>query len=448
MKKTLNKLKLERPTLLFLCIFLLFSDLAACSKQIKTDSTEETQVTIEKPDLTETDELLIYVENTNKSRMQIAIKAFEETYPNVNLNAEVLGQDEYMARLRVEIPAGDGPDAVWGVDTYLPDVYKTIGTGVFTALSPYFKTDENFNCEDYIPATWTSGVLDGKQYIVPLQFELGSLLTTEEILAENGISQDGIETFDGFMDACLTFHQNNPDKELFNFGANTHYFNGLILRTGTRFLDSDNAAFPFRPENLKLLADVSKAWYPGNITEYMHPTMGEDGLLARDFFFMTNIYTPTAAVMKMAYLQAKDETPILVSVRNPDDKCLAAGFDFMAIPVGSANILNAYRFIKMTLSYDYQSDQKGLLHITPVLKEAIEDGLSSSLDRYIKDEEFHTYIHDKVTNIVDAIDEIDHYRPALRSSVYEIMEPYIEGKSDFENAYNKLLNYLTIYKDE
>ncbi len=447
----------KKLLLAVLCLIVLLSVVLSCSKQTgdaqadPTSSAEELPAVFEKPELPETDELNIYMEKTNKTRMKIAIRAFEELYPDVNLNVEELGQDEYTARLRVEIPAGDGPDAVWGVDTFFPDIYKTIASKIFTDLTPYFKTDEDFNCDDYIPATWTSGVLKGKQYVVPLQFELGVLITTEEILAENGISQEGLETYDGFLDACLTFHQNHPDKELFDFGANTHFFNSLVLNTHTRFLepDPDDETYPFTQENLKRLLEVSKAWCPGNSTDYIFENMGEPGLLAKDFLFMEMILTPGAAVMNMADLKDMRVTPIMVYVNNPYDKNLATGFDFMAIPAGAKNKLNAYRFVKLTLSYDYQSDTKGYLNITPVMKKALEDNMVSRLDQFIDDETFYHYVHDKILNTVDEIDEIDFVRGYSRSAMYEnIIEPYLKGETGFDKMYQKLDSFLTIYRDE
>ncbi len=443
-----------------LCLIVLLSAVLSCSKQAdetETDlpsSAEEVPTVIEKPDLTETEELNIYIEDQNRSRMKVAIRAFEELYPDVSLHTEELGQDELTARMRVEIPAGDGPDAIWCADTYLPDVYKSMASGVFTDLVPYFRTDEDFNCDDYIPATWTSGVIRNKQYVVPLQFELRFLLTTEELLAENGISREGLDTYDGFLDACLTFHQNNPDKELFDYGANTHFYKSLLLYTGIRFLEPDNETFSVEPEQFKHLLDVAKAWYPGNSTEFRLENGGWAGLLERNMFFMEQLPNPLSLVVKAGSLFISNETPVLVSAKSPDEKDLAQGFDFMAIPTGSKNKLNAYRFIKLTLSYDYQSDKTSMLTITPVMKEAIENDLTSSLDRYIKPldredtEEFYQYLHDEITNKIDSIDEIDFYRTYLRNSALDILMPYIEGETSFDAAYQKFMNLLTIYKDE
>ena len=163
---------------------------------------------------------------------------------------------------------------------------------------------------------------------------------------------------------------------------------------------------------------------------------------------MEMILSPGAAVMNMADLKDMRVTPIMVYVDNPYDKNSATGFDFMAIPAGAKNKLNAYRFVKLTLSYDYQSDTKGYLNITPIMKKALEDNMVSRLDQFIDDETFYHYVHDKILNTVDGIDEIDFVRGYSKAAMYDIIEPYLKGETSFDKMYKKLDSFLTIYRDE
>ncbi len=399
-------------------------------------------------DIPATDEFILYIEHSNKGRMKIATEAFAEAYPEVDMKVEVLGQDEYFARLRVEIPAGDGPDAIWCVDTYLPDVYKTLASGVFEDLTPYFDNDENFRRGDYVPATWNSGVLNEKQYVVPIQFELDTLITTEELLEENGIPCEGLDTYDGFLDACLTFRKNNPGKELFSVGADKYYINELFAYTGVRFLDPDGVTLNLDPESVKHLADVSKAWYPqtGDAVSELY----ENRILARNLFCIANSLTPQWVASSAYTLYHYHETPVLISVQNSSGYDLAPGFDFMAIPVGSANKLNGYRFIRLVLSYDYQKKTTSLSS-TPVLKEAIEHNLTVELKKHEKGDvysDFGQYLYDEITNALNSIDEINFIRQYVRSSSNNIIKAYVEEKIDFDKMYRKLENFLSLYRDE
>ena len=229
---------------LFMAFAALLSLFAGCGKNSSTseetpDGTETEPVeteyvqTWESPDYSgfempaETDTLVVYSDGT-ASFLSNAIGIFKKTYPGVNVAVKSLGQDEYLSLIRTEIPAGKGPDLLVSTAKELPDVYKTMVTGIFEDLNPYFSNDGEIDLSDFNEGVLNGGILRERRYLVPIMYGLNTVLTTEEALAENGISPDELLTFDGFCDACAKFKTNNPDSHLFSSAITLRsYFNYL-----------------------------------------------------------------------------------------------------------------------------------------------------------------------------------------------------------------------------
>ena len=71
----------------------------------------------------ETDELTVYTTAMLGVTLSPAVEIFEKTYPGVRVTVKTLGEDEYEALIRTEIPAGQGPDLLFSYGTDVPDIY-------------------------------------------------------------------------------------------------------------------------------------------------------------------------------------------------------------------------------------------------------------------------------------------------------------------------------------
>ena len=65
----------------------------------------------------ETDELTVYTTAMLGVTLSPAVEIFEKTYPGVHVTVKTLGEDEYEALIRTEIPAGQGPDLLFSYGT-------------------------------------------------------------------------------------------------------------------------------------------------------------------------------------------------------------------------------------------------------------------------------------------------------------------------------------------
>ena len=166
---------------LVLALVLLLPALAGCGKTEDfsnpgTDPTADLAET--EPDYSwfsmpeATDSLTVYGYGFASTMLSSAVGIFRRIYPEVEVDFRAYDEDEYRALLRTEIPAGKGPDFVFGYTNDFPDVYKTMKTGLFEDLNPYLENDAAFDFSEYNQAVLDGGLLYGRRYILPLRYSL------------------------------------------------------------------------------------------------------------------------------------------------------------------------------------------------------------------------------------------------------------------------------------
>ena len=163
-----------------------------------------------------TDKLVLYSPDDGySSLLNPALVIFKEFYPDVEVTYQIIDEDEYRAKIREEIPAGEGPDLVLFRSNTFWDIYKTASSKVFVDLDKYFKKDEEIDLADFVGPVMDGGVVNGKRVFAPLNYEMPLILTTQSILDEIGMTVDALETCDGFCDGAIRFHEKYPDATLF-----------------------------------------------------------------------------------------------------------------------------------------------------------------------------------------------------------------------------------------
>ena len=207
------------------------ADLTSTNKEEETEQ-EIAQKPLTKEDYPEfvlpeaTDTLTVYSTEMLGFTLNPALEIFKELYPEVEVISKTMTDEDYEAIIRTEIPAGRGPDLLFSHGTDLPDVYKTMSSGVFLDLNPYFLFDEEFNPEDYFTGMLDSGLYGRERYLVPISCTLPLLTTSAEILEEEGIEPDSFSTIEGLLASCETYKENHPDRTVF---ADNGYVTGYNL---------------------------------------------------------------------------------------------------------------------------------------------------------------------------------------------------------------------------
>lgn len=416
-----------------------------------TEGSEEVNATETEPDYSwfempeETDTLTIYGYSFYDNTLREAIDLFETKYPYVKVDYQRLGEEEYTERLRAEIPAGRGPDVFFGEPSVLPDIYKTMSTGIFTDLAPYMECDEECSPSDYFENVLKGGIMFEKQYLLPLTIGLNLYITTENILAENGIEPDSLQTWEGFLNAGTVFHENNPDKPLISWDGKQYYIGMLFKGCGFRLIDYENNAISFDETRFRQIFELSRLYcYPKQPADL---TYGDEvNELTRGDCLFINTGKSNVLLLTNKYWSLRNKNkqkPILVCIPNKEDGVSAQILNYAAIPEASQNKMNAWRFIKILLSPELQGDK-----IQGTFATAYPVGLSVNKESALA--MLSAAGLDDIIALMNKITDAVMLPPVISGYISQYMVPYITSNdgSNYDKQFGQLMNALELYKDE
>lgn len=162
----------------------------------------------------ETGTLRICIDGNGLNEMFIApiLVEFQNQNPGITLEVEYLpaykADDAAMieeraaafTRTRTELMSGEGADVYLFLSAYgsssdpdsymlFPDLERNIMSGALHNLDFLFE-DERFNAGDYISALDTTGVYEGKSYVLPLSYQVFGLVGVDEALKTSGFDTE------------------------------------------------------------------------------------------------------------------------------------------------------------------------------------------------------------------------------------------------------------------
>ena len=403
----------------------------------------------------ETDTLVLYQGDFMlKEAYQKAIQIFEQMYPDVNVVAEDFSEDEYETVIRAEIPAGKGPDLLFTDVSVLPDICKTMETGIFEDLNPYIEADDAFSLDDYIAGVMDAGVLHGGRWIMPYSHLAMILTTTEGLLEEEGITQEDFSSIKAFCAVCAKYREAHPGQHFVDLGfgvsdeqQRVDMFKDLYTYSGMRFFDYETGEVVVDRDELKQICDLCRMYAHNPKTkETKKITYGGnsgmwDPLLDRATLFFETTNVGIDFMMVRYSLSKKGETPVTFLLPDDSGSGCSEIYDYLAIPKAAKNKLNAWRFLKILLSEEIQGDRDGPMMATqPVLLSAARI-LAESCG----------YPDPDLDALADAMNHIDRafiFPPVLWTYLRDNMMPYIKDNKDFDTCFDKLVNVLELYIDE
>ncbi len=314
----------------------------------------------------ETNELVVYSNSMTRSVMTAAVNFFQEQYPDVEVTYTNVSDDAYEDLLKTELAAGAGPDIVYSLRNQINDIYKLMLSSIFMNLDGFMDNDNSFNKDDYISGVFNSGVLNGKRYFAPIEFTAHSALTTQEILDEEGLTLDKIKTFDGYIDSIYNYNQKytlDPDKSAIYWNMTPGDFEArkLIETFGSTYIDYENNKVTINDTEKdsfrKLMDGIQKIY---DMPEVESNIIGGDfmGLINHTCLYTDSIDIAVGAVQTFcSYIVDAEKTPVIFLPQNPDGDVTGSIYSFAAIPEGANNKLNAYRFLKILLSEEFQGGE-------------------------------------------------------------------------------------------
>ena len=410
----------------------------------------------------ETGRLEIYSPgNLYSSLLDPAVEIFKDRYPEIEVSYTIVSDDEFETRIRTEIPAGRGPDLVLMTDLVFPDMYKTMQTDLFEDLNPYFGTDEEIALTDFVKPVMDGGVLNGKRYLAPVNYELPICLTTQAILDEVGMTADDLKTCDGFCEAAARFHEKYPDSTLFfdSGGVNPALsdLKALCMNFGIRFIDCENGTLDIDEDRFRQCADLAKLYYdPDYDTDEMAvwdiPYYGAGGGLHLKLFPYDDFNASDYMTYKNSryFLEADGEEPVLFVPSNQYGGVTAKLGLCTAIPRGAANKASAWKLLKILLSDEIQGghdEQRwGNSYFwfgEPVRLSSMKAKMDMGPDMTPDGPEFDRFIE-----LVQSPTEALMFPLIYSKYLKEDIMPYVRGERPWEDCWKSFVNTLELYKDE
>ena len=405
----------------------------------------------------ETGELTVYTTSMLSVTLTPAVEIFKKQYPGVGVTVKTLGDEEYEALVRTEIPAGRGPDLLFSFGVDLPDIYKSVTAGIFEDLGPYLANDPDYRPEDYVAGVINGGLFQGRRYFMPVEYICQIIETTAENLADAGLTPEDFTSWESFTDALIRYKERVPEGDmlLVPLGLqNAVEMYGLFEYAGFDAIDYANGAASLDEGKMKKIADAAKAYYRDEREFYMDNMLGV-ALIERKGLFVGELNATYSVYGLMRGLRSQGETPLIFAIPDCHDGVTARVCSFAAVPQGAKNKLNAYRLLKILLSEELQGGQSsaGLSNLRigmPVNKNALRGMVYGTNQKY-PDVDGEVITEEDAAMLFDLVSSPTRTEimPATVKRYLQLeIFPYVRGEKPWDDCYKRFLNTLELYASE
>lgn len=415
-------------------------------------------------------ELLIWYDTCSKDIMMGLITEFQREYPGI----EVITEDysdmiipDYRTKLAGELMAGGGPDIVLSNhdnNNIVQNLTKLLQNGIFLDVNTL-----GVDFSDCNQAVLASGVYEGGQYMVPLNYSLGFLLTSKERIESYALACDG--DLASFADSLSSVYDegNLVFSDIFTVEFLYHQ-NGMSL------MDYENQTLHATEEELEQLKQAAEAYdklFPHVFTD--SNALAEYQLVTRRLHeydnSLTNAYLSEDLALYCApglvgtyddirmlksvcaEIQNQGQTPYLARLPTVDGGAPSPVPNwFLLVNSKTEHTREAACFIQSAIGMDSQYEVSGKTAIT------INNNLIDCMRAYycdgVKDAKYVFPEHNIPLDVCEYyFDQIDSMQPGVYTDVqtmghlFGVFREYLTG-SDFDVAYDHAKNNVSFYLSE
>ncbi len=403
-----------------------------------------------------TDKLVLYVYSRNNGWVKPAVEVFKELYPEVNVIVHKFEDNKnYELLMKHKLPKGMGPDLVVGQFTDVgDDYYQYLDNGVFVDLNQFILRDEDFSFDGYNENVMDAGVYKGKRLVVPIEYEILPLITSEEILAGEGLTEDDIASFSSLITSAHDYnlkYKASVDKSAFSITGDTSYILRELLQYGNvSIIDYENKDVAIDGDSLRTVIDYIKDAPRSDDLDFNNAF--SNGIRAGTTLVDNTCYKIDLMLFyELNWIRHDDMTPI-TEILPAADGGVCAIANGAAIPRRSKNQVNAYRFLKVLLSEEVQVMEDTGRYVArsglPVLESTARYRVADDAVDSVKYNGMQVD-EDEAQRLADMAVDIDcatlGLPPAVSRIITEEMTPYIEGEDSYESCCANLVAALEDY---
>lgn len=400
------------------------------------------------------------VVNFNKKNTEYVIKIKEYIDETAEWTESTYA--DALNKFHADMVGGNCPDLI---DLSMVNLKNITAKGVLEDLTPYLKSSETANIDDFVPSVLNAYNVDGIQTTVPTYFTIDTLLARTSVVGE----EPGWT-----MEEMIALTKANPGKQLMHGMTKERALQTCLMYASDSFIDYESGTCSFdSPEFIQFLefANCFDLEYEYNEDESF-PKMLQSGnvLLSNASFNDVHAY-------QMYYLMFEEDgvTPIGYPTADGKPGVFLSANEIYGISAQSENKDAAWKFLESLLSGQSTSYGWGF----PSRKEQLEEMFTEACEpEYQKDENgeilmdeegnpkqypktswgYDNWDVDIYAATQEEIDGIRHLieiaRPLSRESeeIYSIIgeeaAPYFAGQKSAEEVAKIIQSRVRIYVSE
>ena len=446
----------------FLAVFLLFLLFTGCAKN--PEPVEAPEPVIEGPgldDLVETDSLVIYIMKANEAWERQLIDRFQMA---TGVEVEIVSVEgdafSYAERVMNDLAAGSGPDVLFVEKLSGFDVSKVALTRSFLDLTDILAEDPEFSENDYLDGVLEAGQFGGRQYTMPVAYDLLLAVSPTEVLKELGFDWSGIDTMSDFLEEIarlMPAAEQNPSFQRMLYSKNS--LNKLLQASGICLIDYEAGEVLPDEEALREFLEAYKAYFPYDYDEFgggLSVNIGDRVLTSGQCAF----WPPTdikGLVQTMDILQLKSCEYLYHVIPGQTNAAVGCITSQLAIPANAKNTANAYQFIKFMISEETQSDYY-MIGNHPIHKSALQKTVQEAPSVYeangqfLLDYETPALTDEEAQSLLEVLTGIDQFSQRAPYDLWMILQesmlPFFQDEASYETCLADLKNRLTLYLSE
>jgi len=417
------------------------------------------------------EQLSLYISsNSEWTVLGGTVERYRELYPEVEVVVNDLtwnrteDDDSYIERTRMELMAGKGPDVIFRPQQYFDDLEKGMSSGVFTDLTPFMEADPDYNSADYFQNVIEAGKRQGRQYLMPLSYDIFCLITSRENLDAAGIDPANCrQDYLSLARELNGYLERGGKTPVFDAPRRLRCYPDLL---GLPLLDYDARTVDFSSPEFREAVELYKALYPQDSRDGMY--IGDNMRAVSDIlgdqcvFSFMNSLTAGSLIWNVGGIAA-EETPVLLPIPAQDGRSVGLIRDCAAIRRNSPNQQNAWNFIKLLMGEEWQNGTYAIQNF-PILRSGMEPRFTQA--KGAVDSGSMTFFDGRGVQTVCRMGQLpegffEEYRSCaeevghlvfdsafLRDTVEKYMEPYYKGSKSFDACLAELQGAMEIYMTE
>lgn len=423
------------------------------------------------PSSSEEQKLTFYLDAYTKDYMNLLIEQFSKNYPSVEIVIEdysSLTIPDYRTKIAGDLMSGSGPDIMLvsnaSYGNTLENLTKLLQNGKLLDLNTL-----QINTENCYEQVLKAGEYNGGQYLMPLNFNLGFLLTSQQRVEEYSIkTDDGLVAFSQSLQGVYA-----QDKYAFVDYFKIDY---LYPQHGIQMIDYANNALIDTAENratIKNWAEGFNALFPNifnggydkyNFLKYWgkYDYSLDKAFVSGDLMFIgarafNGTYSNLSSLNSMAKSIANSgETPLLLTLPTSSGENTAPNVNFYL--VANANTKNTEavtNFINTALGEDAQhllAAQTGIPNNKTVVDymkkfyngETVPEKYQYFPDSYMFSDALLQTFFNAVDNMKDGV----YIDANISNRLFLLVKAYVTEEKDFDSAFEDCKQKIEIYLTE